>query len=266
MGSFSLVPKKPIYFVIHISKLCIKVQLFWEGHKDLELSSTWFDIHSENIKLSGKHLCPSHKSWTLQKRNVQLEQKKRTQGLKMNYTKVQKIILMFIQNILSTSDHLIDHLKKNIYIYSYLRSDNRDLRVLLSKALIKRQAKGTFWKILSWTHFWHFYWWTWITNLLESENTTRLSSPWCCFNNWDRRLLLHRWEELFSVELVALLLPSGVVFLDIFVEPSPMKNKIVCTYWKLPKDVRNLNKVNCKVFVWQIKKNRHYCCPLALYS
>ena len=87
------------------------------------------------------------------------------------------------------------------------------------------EAKGTFWKILSCTYFLPFYWWTWITNLLESENTTRLSSPWCCFNNWDRRLLLQRWEELFSVELVALLLPSGVVFLDIFVEASPMKNK-----------------------------------------
>ena len=100
-------------------------------------------------------------------------------------------------------------------------------RLFLSKSLIKWQAKGTFWKILSCTHFFPFYWWTWITNLLESENTTRLSSPWCCFNNWDRRLLLHRWEELFSVELVALLLPSGVVFLDIFVEASPMKKECI---------------------------------------
>ena len=30
-----------------------KVQLFWEGHKNLELSSTWFDIYLVHVKSSG---------------------------------------------------------------------------------------------------------------------------------------------------------------------------------------------------------------------
>ena len=31
-----------------------KVQLFWEGHKNLELSSTWFDTYLVNVKSSGR--------------------------------------------------------------------------------------------------------------------------------------------------------------------------------------------------------------------
>ena len=156
----------------------------------------------------------------------------------MNYTKVQKIISMFIQKYLKHFRPLNWYFeKKNIFSYYILLIIIMSLfcslyciekydRLFLSNFLIKwLKQKGLSEKYYPVHIFLPFYWWTWITNLLESENTTRLSSPWCCFNNWDRRLLLQRWEELFSVELVALLLPSGVVFLDIFVEASPMKNK-----------------------------------------
>ena len=43
---------------MYFSEFFVKAQLFWEGHKNLELSPTWFDVYS-------KFLWPSQKSWTL---------------------------------------------------------------------------------------------------------------------------------------------------------------------------------------------------------
>ena len=40
------------YVSVFLETIC-KVQLFWEGHKNLELFSTWFDIYLANVKSSG---------------------------------------------------------------------------------------------------------------------------------------------------------------------------------------------------------------------
>ena len=60
-------------FIYHfLSLLSFKVRLFWEGHKNLELSFTLFDIYyclSNVVEDNFKFLWPSQKIWTFKKKN-----------------------------------------------------------------------------------------------------------------------------------------------------------------------------------------------------